>query len=177
MRRTLAVLALLLLTAGCASKDNDGSGVATARSGPAATPSATGTDSGGGEPDLVKFSQCMRDNGLSWFPDPDGEGRLMVRPPKDVDRTKMEAAEEACKKYSPNGGNAPRLSPEDLEKARQMSQCMRENGVPNFPDPQPNGSITLKRDKVGTGPGDPTFDKAAEKCSRFMPQPRREDRK
>jgi hypothetical protein len=52
---------------------------------------------------------------------------------------------------------------------------MRENGVPNFPDPNPDGGIAIKGDELGTGPGDPTFDKAQEICSKNMPDggPRR----
>ena len=71
-------------------------------------------------------------------------------------------------------GDKPSAAPSTTDRNAQAvkySQCMRENGVPDFPDPQPNGSIQLGRDKSGKGigPGDPAFDKAEEKCSQFMP--------
>ena len=30
-----------------------------------------------------------------------------------------------------------------------MAQCMRDNGVPTFPDPDADGNMHLDRDKVG----------------------------
>jgi hypothetical protein len=46
---------------------------------------------------------------------------------------------------SANGGTAtPRASgsASDVEKAQQYAQCIRKNGVPNFPDPDPSGHFT-----------------------------------
>jgi hypothetical protein len=50
---------------------------------------------------------------------------------------------------------------------------MRENGVPNFPDPGPNGEIRIDEGKLGVGPGDPEFEAAQKACARFMPEARR----
>jgi hypothetical protein len=164
-------LMLTLASAGCARNSDDGTGVATAQSGPA-TASAGPSPTASRDPDaMLKFAKCMRQNGVTWFPDPDSSGRTMVKTPKGFDPKKFEAAQEACKQYAPTMDGPAKADPEMLEKMRQMSKCMRENGVPNFPDPQPNGGIAIDGDKVGMGPGDPTFDKAEEKCSKFMPKP------
>ncbi len=173
MRSAILTLGLLLTVAaaGCAGSGDDGAAVATAQSGPvtaSAGPSAAASD----DPDApLKFSKCMRENGMTWFPDPQPDGGLRVRTPKDVDPAKMKAAQEACKQYAPWADADRRLDPEALEKVRQMAKCMRENGVPDFPDPQPNGGIAIERGQLGVGPGDPVFDKAREKCEKFMPKP------
>ncbi|GIF18904.1 hypothetical protein Ate02nite_16340 [Paractinoplanes tereljensis] len=169
--RTVAALALMsaLVVAGCGRTTSNDPQVASAQTG-TAKPSASASVSTSQDPDSdVKFSQCMRDQGLSWFPDPSG-GKMAVVEPPGVDRSKVEAAQEACKKYLPNGGVPPKASAEDLERSRNMAKCMRENGVPNFPDPQPDGGIAIDATKLGTGPGDPTFDKAEKACSKYVPE-------
>ena len=106
MRSAILTLGLLLTlaAAGCAGTGDDGAGVATAQSGPvtaSAGPSAAASD----DPDApLKFSKCMRENGMTWFPDPQPDGGLRVMTPEDVDPAEMEAAQEACKQYLPKGG-------------------------------------------------------------------------
>lgn len=166
-------LLLTLVSAGCAQGDNDGPGVATAGNG-AANTSASPTAKASRDPDApLKFAKCMREQGLTWFPDPDTSGRTAIRIPKGFDVKKLEAAQQACKEFAPgmDGDGDAKPDPEALENMRQMAKCMRENGVPNFPDPEPGGGIRLDGDELGTGPGDPTFDKAEEKCAKFMPNP------
>ncbi|WP_433376040.1 hypothetical protein ACQPZX_07085 [Actinoplanes sp. CA-142083] len=169
--RNVAVLALMLALgpAACARTGTNDPQVASAQNaGPKASPSASATPSE--DPDApLKFAKCMREHGLPWFPDPE-DGKMSVAIPKGTDQSKVKAAEEACKQYMPNGGAAHKPSAEELELARKMAQCMRENGVPNFPDPQPDGGIAIDGSKLGTGPGDPTFDKAEQACSKYMPK-------
>jgi hypothetical protein len=163
-----AIAALLVLApAACARGNNNDPQVASVQKG---TPSASASASPSDDPDApTKFSQCMRDHGITWFPDP-VEGKINIRIPKGTDPKKMEAAQEACKKYQPDGGDVHKPSPEDLQRLRDMAKCMRANGVPNFPDPNPDGSLRLDGSKIGTGPGDPTFDKAQKACSKYLPE-------
>jgi hypothetical protein len=168
----IAGLMLVLASAGCGARGDDGDGVATAQSGAATaepTPSKTLDEDA-----PLKFAQCMREQGLTWFPDPDPNGRTIVKTPKGTDPEKMQAAHEACQKFAPDGGDPGEVDPEMLEQGRKLARCMRENGVPDFPDPQPDGGIRLERKKDGSGigPGDPAFDKAEQKCSQFMPDGR-----
>jgi hypothetical protein len=166
---TLALGLLLVATAAGCAKNTESPGVATAASGaPKGSPTSTAEP---GQDDELLYSRCMRENGMTWFPDPE-DGRLAVRVPSDVDQKKMQAAQEACRKYSPDGGDRPPPDPEAVEQARQMSKCMRANGVPNFPDPQPDGGIAIDGDKLGTGPGEPDFDKAEQVCAKHRPAPR-----
>jgi hypothetical protein len=171
MKRTTIALAVFLAmtSAACAQSTKSDPQVASAQKGTAsAGPSASASASE--DPDApLKFSQCMRAHGITWFPDP-ADGKMSVHIPKGTDPKKMEAAQEACKQFAPNGGEPPKMSAEDLQQARDMAKCMRENGVPNFPDPDPDGGIRIDGSKIGTGPGDPTFDKAEKACDKYMPQ-------
>jgi hypothetical protein len=165
--RMLAVGLLLAAAAAGCGKAPAGAEVASAGGTPTASAAAAADRD---EEAPLKFSQCMREQGMTWFPDPQPGGRLQIKVPKGTDKAKMDAAMAACKEWAPNGGDRGPADPEQLEQARQMAQCMRDHGVPNFPDPQADGSIRLDGDKIGTGPGDPTFDKADEACSTFRPQ-------
>ncbi|BBH66456.1 hypothetical protein ACTI_31410 [Actinoplanes sp. OR16] len=173
MKAALVLLSIGL--SGCAATAADSPDVATAQSaapGVTSSPSAS-TD---GKADPVKYAQCMRENGMTWFPDPDSDGRMTVAVPRTVDQEEMKKAEQACREWSPMNGEKPQLSAEDLEKARQMSKCMRENGVPNFPDPNADGSLEINGDELGTGPGQEAFDSAEQACSQYLPKQRSKER-
>ena len=168
--RTVLSLGLLITLAagGCAGTDDDGGRVASA--GGTAAPSSSAEAEQREEDAPLKFSQCVREQGVTWFPDPQpNSGGLTVAIPKGKDKQKLEKAMEACKKYAPSGGKRGRMSPEDLEEARKRSQCMRDNGVKDFPDPNPDGTMRLDGDKLGMGPGDPTFEKAHKECFKNAP--------
>jgi hypothetical protein len=168
--RTALALGLLTTLAGCAAA-TDGAGVATAAGTPTASSAATATARVDDRDASLRFAQCMREHGMSWFPDPQpGTGGLQIRVPAGQDKSKVDAAMAACRKFMPNGGVPDKLDPAQLEQARRLSQCMREHGVPNFPDPEPDGRMQLDGDKLGTGPGQPTFDAAEKACARYRPK-------
>ena len=123
--RTATAVALLLaltLTA-CAERD-EGDGVATA-GGPAASASAKGGD----RPDPVKdrekflrFAQCMRENGVPNFPDPEFDGdKISMSMDDSVDPKKVEEAQQHCKQHLPNGGEPMKMDPADVEKMRAVT--------------------------------------------------------
>lgn len=160
----MAVLAL----AGCAREGGD-DGIASAGNGtaaatPSAGPSLSQQERG------IKFAQCMREHGIE-MDDPDPNGgpvRVRIGGPGSgpVDKGKAEAAMEACKQYSPFGEGGPgKADPQMAENMRKFAQCMRDNGVPNFPDPDGNG-IRIDA-SVGE---DPDFEAAQKLCQdKFMP--------
>jgi hypothetical protein len=57
------------------------------------------------------FSKCMRDNGISGFPDPEPDGGIKMKAGKgtglDPESQTFKNAQKACSKYSPNGGKGP----------------------------------------------------------------------
>ncbi|GGM96710.1 hypothetical protein GCM10011609_38090 [Lentzea pudingi] len=128
MKSTIAVLlGLLLALTACGSKDQ---------------PADAKKDEKG---DMVKFAQCMRENGID-MPDPktseDGGGIVIEAMPggdaSSIDEGKMKTAHEACKQHLPNGGEFKPPSPEEQDKMRQQAKCMRDRGY-NWPDPKFEG--------------------------------------
>jgi hypothetical protein len=113
------------------------------------------------EEELLDWVECMRDEGVD-IPDPtrDEDGNLVIEGPgirigsggaagtssddapadgdePDVDPEQMDAAMEAC-------GEPPALGPNDIsdedrqareEAALEFAQCMRDQGIEDFPDP------------------------------------------
>jgi hypothetical protein len=167
--RTALALGLLLTLAGCAAK-TDTDGIATAAGKPTAKATATATAAVNDADAPLKFAQCMREHGMSWFPDPKPGAGMQLNIPFGTDKTKVDAAMAACKKFMPNGGTPEKMNPAQLEQARQMSQCMRDHGITNFPDPDANGQIKIDGNKVGAGPGDPKFDAADKACAQYRPK-------
>ncbi|MFF0445966.1 hypothetical protein ACFYT4_06045 [Streptomyces sp. NPDC004609] len=145
----------------------------TACSGGSAEEKAGGAKPSGAADRGVAFATCMRENGVAAFPDPADDGSLMVGKDSGVDPKSAEfkKAEEACKELSPQGGDgSDGGAPADLGKAREWAQCVRDNGVPKFPDPELKGD-TLEVDMTGVGADgeDRTLDKALETCQDERP--------
>ena len=170
-----AILALALgaALAGCGQKGETPS-IASANGNATATPTAQNAGDNLTETERrAKFTECMRGQGVE-MPDPEnGEPGGFVFKFGDQagggpDPSKVEAAMQACKKYLPNGGDPPKLSPEQLEQGRKHAQCMRENGVPEFPDPDSSGRIKIEGGN-GMNPDNETFKAAEEKCREFRP--------
>ena len=186
MKRILIVAlaaATALALASCRGNSDDGEGVATAGGAPTSTATGNNSDAGTDDGDMAEkmrtFAACMRETGID-MPDPevDSEGRVRMQigegpneggtPP---DREKFEAAQQACKQYLPNGGEPPKMDPEQVEQARQFAKCMRENGVPDFPDPQADGAIRIEGGPgTGIDPGSQAFKDAHAKCEQYMPR-------
>jgi hypothetical protein len=65
-----------------------------------------------------------------------------------------------------SGGGAPRsgfaIQTANPQKALKLAECMRANGVPNFPDPNGQGLIQGS----GIDPNSPQFQKAQQKCAK-----------
>ena len=91
---------------------------------------------------LLAYAQCMRENGYAEFPDPSAEGHLRLQ----IDAStapRFEAAREACRELSPMGLETGPPDPERMERLVGFAQCMRDNGIPDFPDPDVQGQFNL----------------------------------
>jgi hypothetical protein len=150
-------------TAGCA-KDKDPT-VVTAN--PNASKASAGTADDSGNSNL-KFSQCMRDQGFAWFPDPDAQGNLKVKTPEDTDQAKYQKAQQACEKYHSSGGQNGQVSADVLDMLRKVAQCMRDHGYAKFPDPDANGRSVIDSKAIGVEEDDPAFQKAQQECQKNM---------
>ncbi|GGV54097.1 hypothetical protein GCM10010277_52590 [Streptomyces longisporoflavus] len=156
-------LALALALTGCGSDDN-GKGVASA--GDDKKNAADAKESLSPQEMGVKFTQCLRENGLD-VDDPEPGKPVALRFGPETDQTTVKKAMEACRKYNPqaNGGGAG--NPKMEEAGREFAECMRKNGV-NMEDPEPGGGIMLK----GELTKDPDFPKAKKKCDTILAEAR-----
>jgi hypothetical protein len=119
----------------------------------------------------------MREQGVEMEdPGKDGRGGVLFRAGGKGKPGELEKAIQACRAYAPNGGEPPKLDAEQLEQMRKFAKCMRENGVPEFPDPGADGRVKIER-KIGEGTDEETFQKAHEACRQFQPKLRQEEKK
>ena len=156
----LAALALVaLIGAGCGGNDDGGGGNTTAAN----------------QEKAVKFAQCMRENGVSEFPDPDASGQLTIDgvlngSSIDPDGPVWNGAIDACKDLQPPGftGGGERSS-EEQSAALEFAECIRENGVPDFPDPA-NGAPLVDTNRIpsaATDRGMSILNAAMQTCGDF----------
>jgi hypothetical protein len=167
-------LVVVLGLAGCGKGAKNGgvatvSGAGAGNTGASPTPSATLS----AQDAMLKFAQCMRDHGIDMKdPEMSGDGNFGIQigggPGTPANKEKVDAAMEACKQYMPNGGEPPKANPEMAAKMRKLAECMRANGVPTFPDPDPEtGGIMIQGDpSTGLDPRSPTFQAAQDKCNK-----------
>jgi hypothetical protein len=94
----------------------------------------------------VKFAECMRSNGVSEFPDPGGSGKITIDAVAngsslDTSTPAFKEAISACKDLEPAGFMGSTRSSQQQQAALRFAQCIRDNGVKDFPDPVPNGPL------------------------------------
>jgi hypothetical protein len=112
------------------------------------------------------YAQCMRDNGVPDFPDPDADGQFRSPGHEQQDDPKFRAATEKCRDLAPGGEHENTGDPAFVEQARDYAQCMRANGVPDFPDPDADGRF---RGRGHEQQADPKFRAAMETCRQKLP--------
>jgi hypothetical protein len=165
--RTGVVLCLLAVLgmAGCSGGKNN-HGVTM----PKGTASANTQGRDSDQAAALGFAQCMRDNGVPKYPDPDANGASNVNFDKlGVSREKFDEAEKKCKGGQGVGGAPPgKVDPSRVAQARDYAKCMRENGVPKYPDPDANGRVDLDSSKLGVDPNGPVMKAAEDKCQKYL---------
>jgi hypothetical protein len=87
--------------------------------------------------DFLKFSECMRANGVPNFPDPSSGGGINLNPGSGLNlfSPSFKAAQAHCRKLLPGGGPPTHASASREREALQVAECMRRHGVTGFPDP------------------------------------------
>ncbi|HWB21669.1 MAG TPA: hypothetical protein VG652_02140 [Gaiellaceae bacterium] len=66
---------------------------------------------------------------------------------------------------SSGGGGTLRMVGGSVQELTKLSACMRKNGVPNFPDPNAQGEISI----TGIDPGSASFQQAQQACRKLLP--------
>ncbi|WP_022927204.1 hypothetical protein [Patulibacter americanus] len=150
-RRRLAVVAAAaaigLTGTGCSNTPSEsGGGHGATATGSSAGGSTFGSPSTSGRDKAVRFSGCMRDNGVRDFPDPDASGELTLDgvvngSSLDADSAAWKAAIATCKDLQPSGFAGRKRGTAQQEAALAFARCMRENGVRDFPDPTEGGAL------------------------------------
>jgi hypothetical protein len=163
--RPLAALALgaliSLISAGCGSNA------------PSATGTAGSTGTGGDknttdQHKAVKFAECIRGHGVPHFPDPDAKGEFVFG--IDVSPAVWQKAVDACKDLEPPGALSGKRSPKQQSAALRFAECIRKNGVKDFPDPV-NGEPLVDTTKIPSSnrPGGMTIlNGAMHKCGSVL---------
>jgi hypothetical protein len=156
--RPLVALALIsLISAGCGSNAPSETG--------AASSTGTGGNTNAADQDkAVKFAECIRGHGVPHFPDPDAKGDFVFG--IDVSPAVWKKAVDACKDLQPPGALSAKRSPKQQSAAVRFAQCIRENGVKDFPDPA-NGEPLVDTTRIPStdAPGGMTILNAAmQKC-------------
>jgi hypothetical protein len=114
----------------------------------------------------LAYARCMRKNGLPEFPDPDPNGQFSGLSHEQQNTPTFLAAQQACRSLAPGGEHENLGDPAFVNQMRSFSQCMRENGLPDFPDPDAQGRL---RGEGHEQQNDPTYQAAFEVCRDKLP--------
>lgn len=163
----VALLAAGTVVAAC------GGGSATPRVASLGSKSTTATtgpvgNSGQAQTGLLRYANCMQTHGEPDYPsvpydDPDALAKV------DQNTPQYQAADKACRKYlvaSPLPSSAERAAVE--AKALKFAHCMQTHGMPNWPDPLPNGG-GFAAALAGPGAKSPAYQRAIKTCKPLFP--------
>jgi hypothetical protein len=172
--RALAALAIVaLMGTACGSAENGNTSTGSLGTGSTSTASTASSKTATNREKAMKFAACMRDNGVTKFPDPNASGELTIDAVAngsslDTSTPAFQKAISACKDLEPPGFTGHARSAQQQEHALEFAQCMRDNGVKDFPDPTRDGPLidtTRIPSAAGRGARDiPGFQAAVAKC-------------
>jgi hypothetical protein len=146
-RRTSLLIGLVvsgILLAGCGggsagptTATADGAPAAGSRSATGATVTKSRSTAPGVAVSALAFAKCMRANGAPDFPDPAPGGGFIfpVRAGFDPSSPSAKAAQSKCQRFMPSRSSGPTFSARSLAEVVKIAECMRQHGVPQFPDP------------------------------------------
>jgi hypothetical protein len=152
----LALIAMVVLISACGSSAPAG----TSGGDPTATAHAK----------AVKFAECIRSNGVSEFPDPNSSGQFAYgipsqSSPLDPSSAAWQHAIGACKTLEPPTFMPTSFTPTQRSARLKFAQCVRANGVPDFPDPTATGPLI----DVSHASSIPGLQATIQKCIRLNP--------
>jgi hypothetical protein len=154
----LAPIAMVVLISACGS------------SAPSGTSSGGDTAANPNHEKAVKFAECIRSNGVSEFPDPDAAGEFVygIKAGSSLDPSSAawQTAIAACRSLEPSDFMPTTFTTKQIEARDKFAQCVRDNGVPDFPDPTTHGPLV----DVSNGSSNPQLQAALHKCLRLNPE-------
>jgi hypothetical protein len=185
MRTVAAIMvttSLALLAAACGG--SSGSDIArlgstAAQSSPSSAGSGGSSDAGRStHADALRYSQCMRSQGIIDFPDPSANGTFAIPgagPNRDLNRDNpsFQVAERACQRYSPQQNMSPAQHAQLAREYLRFASCARSHGLSDFPDPiTGSGGHPGFHFSGGSGSdlnaNNPAFQRGVETCQRIL---------
>jgi hypothetical protein len=177
----LIVVGVSVLGSACGGSPS--SGVASLGSGrtttQASSPPAASSNATSKYRAAFAYVDCMRSHGVPNFPDPSSDGQINVdfaRGGKDgspasggIDRMSPQyiSADQTCRHLLPGGVPTPAQNQQALAQGLKLAQCMRNHGVPNYPDPNPASPDVVHLN--GVDPSSPQFQAAQKVCQSLVP--------
>jgi len=167
-----ALVTVALIGAGCSNDSAETGSTGTASS--TSTTSNTGTTNSGADKKLtardkaVKFAECIRAHGVRDFPDPNEKNQFEYG--VSVTPAVWTRATTACKDLQPPGTLSAKRTTKQQSAALRFAQCVRDNGVKDFPDPV-NGEPLVNTYKIPSSnkPGGMAILNAAmHKCGKVL---------
>jgi hypothetical protein len=149
--RVLAMLAVpVLLAAGCGGSPSNGN-----------------QSAGQTEAQALKWVQCMNQHGVPASQSNNGQSlgvHVHVGDKNAPGQQKVQAAQQACKQYQPNGGSGGgQASAQRMDQATKYVQCLNQHGA----------SAQVAKDGgiiEGPGPGGPSQQQQADNaCKKYQP--------
>jgi hypothetical protein len=143
--------------------------------GSGSSPSATSSTSGSQLTSLLhQIGACIRSHGLPDFPDPvvnQQTGQVLLAsgantPPQQV----LTACQSLISKLPAQAtqGNGP-ISAAEMAQYRAYAACMRQHGLPNWPDPNPDGTFTLSGTLSGASARTGAYSSQMNACKKYVP--------
>jgi len=116
--------------------------------------------------------QCARAHGDPTLPDPtvDSQGRAKFPPGTQAP---SQATIQACQSiYNRLPAVARTSAPPDIQMEIRFARCMRSNGLPDWPDPNADGTYPLPPDLITTSKSGPVWNQiktAWDACRAYDP--------
>jgi hypothetical protein len=131
-----------------------------------ATSSTGPAQDASGRAETEAIVQCYRAHGIPNFPDPvydpsDGRWHFAVSP-----GTAPESAQHACQHLFPSGTASPPVPQAQFQALVRLAECIRQHGMPSWPDPNPQGQFRLSPQ---LSPKSPAGRAALKACQRYIP--------
>lgn len=120
-------------------------------------------------------AQCIREHGVPNFPDPVVSAGQLTVPGFDEGAAPpgADAAVAACRSIverlppSALGEGEDRPGPEDVTQLIKFAQCIREHGIPDWPDPKADGSFPIIGTPLEREGKSPRMQRATEACQQY----------
>jgi hypothetical protein len=121
-----------------------------------------------------EFVRCVRSHGVPNFPDVqvDDHGQAQIggsgQPsPARLDVRVQRACGSILRRLPASANANPPPSATDLRHLRQYAACLRQHGIPNWPDPRPDGSFPLSGTPLAAEGKSPRFLAADRPCQQY----------